>query len=97
MWFTAHSKGDVSYPVKVYQNTSYGVEEAWQLVDIVILPVRLSQVHLLAPLNELCIHQIYILRAHHLTRLKANKYKTQSENLIHLAWNRNNYISANEK
>lgn len=71
----------VSYPVKVYQNTSYGVEEAWKLVDIVIIPVSLSQIHLLAPLNQLCVHQIYVLRAHHLTRLKANKHRTQLENL----------------
>lgn len=66
------TKWDASYPVKVYQNTSYGVEEAWQLVDIVIIPVRLCQVHLLAALNQLCVHQIYILGAHHLTRLTNN-------------------------
>ncbi len=65
----------------MHQNTSYGVEEAWKLVDIVIIPVSLSQIHLLAPLNQLCIHQIYILRAHHLTWLKANKHRTQLENL----------------
>lgn len=69
----------VSYFVQVDQDTGDGVQETRQLVYIIILiAVRLNQVHLLTALDKLNVHQIHILRAHHFTRLRPHKRKQQN-------------------
>lgn len=67
----------VSYFVQVDQNTGDGVQETRQLVYVIIITVRLDQVHLLTALDELNVHQVYILRTHHFTRLKPHRGKQQ--------------------
>lgn len=47
-----------------------GVQEAGQLVEAVVLPVGLRQVHLLTALDQLRVHQVHVLRANLLTRLQ---------------------------
>lgn len=60
----------VCHLVQVNQDTSYRVQEAGQLVEAVVLPVRLSQVHLLAALNQLRVHQVHVLWANFLAWLQ---------------------------
>lgn len=45
------------------KNTGYRVQKAGQLVEAVILPVGLCQVHLFTALNQLGVHQVYVLGA----------------------------------
>lgn len=60
----------VCYLVQVNQDTSDRVQEAGQLVVAVVLPIRLSQVHLLTALNQLRVHQVHVLWANFLAWLQ---------------------------
>lgn len=63
----------VSHLVQVDQDAGDGVQEAGQLVEAVVVSVRLGQVHLLAPLDQLRVHQVHVLRANFLARLREKR------------------------
>lgn len=60
----------VSHLVQVNQDAGDGVQEAGQLVETVVVTVRLGQVHLLAPLDQLRVHQVHVLRTNLFARLR---------------------------
>lgn len=59
--------------VQVNQDAGDGVQEAGQLEVTVLISVGLSQVHDLAALDQLCIHQVYVLGTNLLARLQSRK------------------------
>ena len=64
----------LEYLFQVNENTGNRIQEAGQLVNILILPVSLCEVHLFAPLNQLHIHQVHVLRTNNFTRLQRQQY-----------------------
>lgn len=64
----------VCYLVQVNEDAGDRVQEAGQLVEAFLLAVRLSQVHLFAPLDQLRVHQLHVFRTNLLTRLQRKKY-----------------------
>ena len=76
------------YLVQVNQDTRYRVQEAGQLVIAVVLLVRLSQVHLFTPLDQLCVHQVHVLWANFLAWLQRKINNTVHEQ----QWELKDYI-----
>ena len=79
----------VCYLVQVNQDTCNRVQEAWQLVETVVLPVRLSQIHLLTALNQLCVHQVHVLWADFLAWLQKKSFLLRS---LDCTWTTEDYI-----
>jgi len=52
------------YLVQVNEDGCDGVQEAGQLVEALLLTVGLRQVHLLAALDQLRVHQVHVLGTH---------------------------------
>lgn len=74
------------YLVQVNQDAGYRVQEAGQLVEAVVVSIRLGQVHLLTALDQLCVHQVHILWANFLARLQRKRRRFLHAFCIKKTW-----------